>query len=683
MAEKLEIIITAKDEVTRTLGKIQGQLGDLVKTGLKVAAGGFVALGAGMAGAMKVAMDAERVQADLAATIASTGGKAGMTAEEVNALADSLAGVTRFSDETIVSAQSMLLTFTNIGEDVFPAATEAVLNMGEKFGSVESAAVQLGKALNDPVAGVGALREVGVSLTEEQAALVQSFMDAGDVASAQKVILDELGVEVGGLARAMGDTAEGKISRFKNRLVDVGQIIGAAVIPALTTLLDNVFLPGMDQIGRITEKVAGLINALLNFGPTSEEAARAFVQLFGYERWYAIWQIWQQVVGLGDVVKNFVEETLLPFVQDHMEEFKGAFIALAAVLGAIAIAAVITGIGAAIAGLLNPVTLLIAAIGVLGAAWAGNWLGIRDAVSGAVDQYIGPAVQRARDSLGVILPAGMEIARWTWENKLSPALQTAADSLQVILPAAVEIARYAWENVFKPALEAAWIALKEKVLPALETAIGTLTEVIPAAIELARAAWEDVLKPALEAIWTFITESLYPGFLTLSDWLGVAVIGAINTAVAAWNNVFKPAIEAVYNFINNSLWPVFQTVGTWLLTTLPNAINTAVGAFNTIKNTILDVINTISDLVSKIGTISFPDLNPFNAEGGYVPAGVPAMVGERGPEAFIPATSGVVVPNDMLSKLGGTTNYNLTIYSSAPAENVAADFNLMKAWAGA
>jgi phage-related minor tail protein len=44
---------------------------------------------------------------------------------------------------------------------------------------------------------------------------------------------------------------------------------------------------------------------------------------------------------------------------------------------------------------------------------------------------------------------------------------------------------------------------------------------------------------------------------------------------------------------------------------------------------------------------------PFLAAGGSLPAGMPAIVGERGPELFIPSGSGRVVPNDQL-RAGGT-----------------------------
>lgn len=286
MPEKVEILITAKDEAKRVVNGISNSFDGLNKAALKVAKVGFAGFAGALAASIPLALDAEMVQADLNATLKSTGGIAGITAKEANDLADSLAYVTRYSDETIVSAESMLLTFTNIGEDVFPQAIETVLDMGEKFGGVDAAAIQLGKALNDPVAGVGALREVGVSLTEQQADMVAQFMEAGDIASAQKVILDELGVEVGGLARAMGGTNKGKIQRFINQMVNIGQAIGGKLI---------------GYIGDFADKLAVLVDSLVNIGFHSSEMYESFQLIFGQELGKQIYDIVDGFVRLGEI----------------------------------------------------------------------------------------------------------------------------------------------------------------------------------------------------------------------------------------------------------------------------------------------------------------------------------------------------------------------------------------------
>lgn len=47
---------------------------------------------------------------------------------------------------------------------------------------------------------------------------------------------------------------------------------------------------------------------------------------------------------------------------------------------------------------------------------------------------------------------------------------------------------------------------------------------------------------------------------------------------------------------------------------------------------------------------------PFFANGGDPPVGKPSIVGERGPELFVPRTAGTIIPNNQLGGMGGTTN---------------------------
>ena len=44
------------------------------------------------------------------------------------------------------------------------------------------------------------------------------------------------------------------------------------------------------------------------------------------------------------------------------------------------------------------------------------------------------------------------------------------------------------------------------------------------------------------------------------------------------------------------------------------------------------------------------------ADGGNPPVGVPSLVGEKGPELFIPNRAGTIIPNNQLGNLGSTTN---------------------------
>jgi lambda family phage tail tape measure protein len=55
------------------------------------------------------------------------------------------------------------------------------------------------------------------------------------------------------------------------------------------------------------------------------------------------------------------------------------------------------------------------------------------------------------------------------------------------------------------------------------------------------------------------------------------------------------------------------------------------------------------------GPISMIDA-AFFADGGNPPVGKASIVGERGPELFVPRTAGTIIPNNQLGGMGGTTN---------------------------
>jgi len=239
--------------------KIGGQMqkvGNMMTVGLTLP---IVAFGAS---SVQSAMDAESAMADLEAVLKSTGGVAGVTLEELTKNAAALQKVTKFSDEAVMSAQGMLLTFTNIGKDVFPDATMAALDMAEKFGmDASQAAITLGKALNDPISGVTALRRIGVMLTDEQQAQIESFMAVGDVASAQAIIMNELAVEIGGVAEAAGATTQGQFEQFKNQLDDMKETIGVALIPVLIRLMEAI-TPLIEKFAAATPATQNTIIAL-------------------------------------------------------------------------------------------------------------------------------------------------------------------------------------------------------------------------------------------------------------------------------------------------------------------------------------------------------------------------------------------------------------------------------------
>ena len=205
------------------------------KAGLAAAAYmGTQALVGAVRSSIEAFAEQEMAQKKLETVLKSTGNQVGMTTLELKALATTMSAQTKFSDEAIMGVEALALTFTQIGKEVMPDTIETILNMSEAMGTnLKEQTIQLAKALNDPIKGVGALQEVGVTLTAQQKDMVQSFMDVNDIAGAQKVILDELQVEFGGMAKAGGDTLSGALAQMSNAVTDAAAAFGNLLGPAV------------------------------------------------------------------------------------------------------------------------------------------------------------------------------------------------------------------------------------------------------------------------------------------------------------------------------------------------------------------------------------------------------------------------------------------------------------------
>jgi hypothetical protein len=699
VAERLEIIITATDNASKVLTDIGESSKKAFSTALKVGAAAGGALAVGLGGAIAAALSAEESFAKLNSVIESTGGAAGVTVQEAQALADSLARVTRFSDEEIESVETLLLTFTKIGEETFPLATETVLNMGEAFGSTDGAAIQLGKALNDPIAGVGALAEVGVSFTEEQKNMIEALVETGDIAGAQAVILDELAVEFGGMARAAGDTAAGKLTIFKNRLIDVAQTIGAAFLPFLSRMLDR-FIDFVPTIERFAMVFANFIDSMSFGRDMIWESGEALGFLLGNTQAANefSWQLLQTYYDLADaftavkdVLLTFITDTIIPFVRDHLPAFKAALLAVGAVIGGAVVLGGILTLISTLGLLLNPITLLIAGVALLAAAWEEDWLGMRTAITAAWNDHIRPALEEAARWLSILLPIAGEIARRVFEDRIKPALlglagfvefvvmpalQKLIDWFVIAIPMAVEWLVAAWEGVIQPTLATLAQFVTDEVMPALQLLIDFFVFAIPWAVEWLRTAWESVISPVLQALIDFVSGDVMNALGTLALWFSVGFPVVVAAFKAAWDGVGKPVFDAIKEIVD--------LVGQGIAA-IPQAIDSFIAALGRIKmpQALIDIADTIGIIVSGAGAILGIGGTGGGEFGGSQPQPLTGLgaadIGgtQTNPEAF-PIQGGA----SGVSLLQPSQVFQLTINSSAQTEDIINDFQLMQAWAG-
>jgi phage-related protein len=224
-------------------------------------------------GAIDEASAWNSVMAQTEAVVKSTGGAAGLTAKEMANMAGAMSaasGQSLFSDDAILGAQNVLATFTNIKGQNFGMATQSILDMSQALGmDLDSAAMQVGKALNDPVAGLAALSRSGVQFTADQEAMIKAMVEAGNVAGAQEVMMAELNTQFGGSAAAAVDTYAGQQVVLKEKMADVQQGLGEALMPILMefgTFMNDTVVP---IIATVVTSLSGWITSMQETGTTS------------------------------------------------------------------------------------------------------------------------------------------------------------------------------------------------------------------------------------------------------------------------------------------------------------------------------------------------------------------------------------------------------------------------------
>lgn len=625
----------------------------LLKTGAMLTAGLTVPIVGFLTATVKAASDEESVLAQLNAVLKSTGSVAGVTAKQVTDMADSLSQTTRFSKDAVISGENLLLTFTNISKDIFPETTQTILDMSQALGQdLKSSAIQVGKALQDPVKGVTALQRVGVMLTEAQKKQIQTMVAAGNIMGAQKIILQELQREFGGSAKAAGDTFAGKLDVLNHAFTAFQVKVGNIILPILTKFLG--FLSNItDALSKLSPQVIEIglviVSALALLGP--------FLTLLG---------------SLGTVLGFLVSGPI------------GIAVAALAALGL----AFATNFGG-IRDLVGPILQNIGNAFSLFMAQIGDFInnvkkfGLSEALLSALNlgdgkKYATGWVQGILEALGVGKDTAIRIV-----NDLSDLVKGKFSGLADLLAGL-------WDNAIP------------RIISGVENVISSIGNWI------STTAWP-ILNNALQSLIGQFADWLYgggpqrivDGFTNIIYQVGQWIVSG-----KAWDvlqSAFIGLFNSIYSFFSgpgmqeliNGMVVAIQNLGNWIATKAWPLIS---GAFTTLWNTITQgfvdaITNGVKSSIAVASGNATPQQaqtaintaqiiqNPISAAisaisgffggpragGGDVSAGTPYLVGERGPEIFTPGASGAITPN---GGYNGPSTLHIALSLDGAAEHI-------------
>lgn len=326
-------------------------IGTVAKTALAgTAIGAIAGLGAAMATGVKDAVSYETLQNKTAAVLKSTGNAAGTSVKNIQSMAAKLESLSGVDEELIINGQNVLATFTKVrnetgkGNKIFDRATASALDMSVALGTdMQSAVTMVGKALNDPIAGLTAMSKAGIQFTDQQKDQIKWLVENGRQLDAQKIILGELETQFGGTAEAAGSGLAGDMARLKDVFSDTFRELATRMLPMLTDvaayLSEN--LPG--AIDRVSSWFTGtLVPALAPVVAAFRDDILPAVKV-AVEEGFAALSLWwdnngETVLGAIDAFKTGVQWAFGAvieagqFVIDHWNVFEPIFAAIAALV---------------------------------------------------------------------------------------------------------------------------------------------------------------------------------------------------------------------------------------------------------------------------------------------------------------------------------------------------------------
>jgi hypothetical protein len=344
------------DKATRTAG-------DRIKAGFKVAAAAIAA-----AGAAAIAFGVKAIKAAEAAATANAriaqinesmglfGSSVGEVNERLVKYAEATARATGIDQNSIKATQAKLLTFRELAQSAnevggeFDRATKAAIDLAAAgFGSAEENAVQLGKALQDPIKGLTALSRSGVTFNETEKERIKTLVESNQVGEAQKLILQAIEQQVGGTAEATANASErikvtfnllteqvGMVllpvfEKFANFLIDkVVPFIQNFLVPTVQRLTDSFNKNAAPALGKIFDIVKKDLLPILEIWwrfltrdliPTLQAALKPVLDLIVTGLQFLVQKVkdnkegFEAFIGVVKGVWEFIKQYLVPLFQ--------------------------------------------------------------------------------------------------------------------------------------------------------------------------------------------------------------------------------------------------------------------------------------------------------------------------------------------------------------------------------
>jgi len=219
---------TSVNRLGRSFGGLSAASGVLTTA----IAGVIASLGAGafFKNIINDLQDFEKRMLSINALLRANGNAAGFSAAGLRDQAESLALTTLQSTRGVLDAQKVLLSFRRVSGDTFTEVIKLSADLSAVMGTdLSSAALQLGKALENPIEGISALSRSGTTFTTSQKDMIRAMVETNRLGEAQALILAEVRAQVGGAGSGEAQGLAGAFDTLGQAVEEFGLSLGTAL----------------------------------------------------------------------------------------------------------------------------------------------------------------------------------------------------------------------------------------------------------------------------------------------------------------------------------------------------------------------------------------------------------------------------------------------------------------------
>jgi len=205
------------------------------------------------------------------------------TLNELIESADRLGNATLFSQDEFTRGFALLTSFRKIGVDAYERVAEEAANIAQiNQVDVNTSFMQLAKALQDPERNLSNLNRSGIAFSKQQTEVIKNLMKTNQVAKAHAMILDIVKESYEETALAASEGFAGNVDLLKEEFADFAETLGSALIPVLdptVKLLTKLLTFLSSEGGQATAIIAGIVLAAKGLTVVLPLLSTQFIQI--------------------------------------------------------------------------------------------------------------------------------------------------------------------------------------------------------------------------------------------------------------------------------------------------------------------------------------------------------------------------------------------------------------------